>query len=686
MSTMTDTLVHRLPRLVLDRDLGPGSDPAAPLCEWIVTNGIGGYAYGTLDGVPARRYHGLLVASLSHPRGRHVLIPAIDEVVAHAQGRTRLAGPPREPREEVGGRWRSLREFRLEGALPVWTYQVGDLLIERRLVMPHGHNAVALQWKLLSGPPCRLMLRPYLDMRRQDETLSCGGQPGFRWCGTVESAQAFECVSSRAPALALHMRVSPEAATFDPTPHREPDVRLAVEETRGYEHRVDLHSPGRWEVELRVGTPVVLQAWVDEPPPAPFDALVEAEQHRQAALLDRAGPPDGWSARLTLAGDQFVIQPGTRSDTTEAAVPDDFRSVIAGYPWFGDWGRDTMISLEGLALCTGRYAEARAILHTFGHYIRDGLLPNLFPEGGREALYHTVDATLWFFHAVARYVQYTGDETLIDELYPRLEEVIERHREGTRFGIGVDPEDGLVRAAAEGYQLTWMDAKVDDWVVTPRRGKPVEIQALWFNALCWMAKWARDRDRRDADHLALAAQVRQSFNARYWDAARGHLKDVIDGPDGDDASLRPNQLFAISLDHPVLDRGRWDPVLAVVERELLTPYGLRTLGPREPAYQPHYRGTLRERDAAYHQGTVWPWLLGAYVDAALRAGRHASTLEPLFSALQDHLKEAGIGQLGEVFDAQPPHEPEGCIAQAWSVAECLRAWLAVQRAKESLDG
>ena len=354
------------------------------------------------------------------------------------------------------------------------------------------------------------------------------------------------------------------------------------------------------------------------------------------------------------------------------------RSVIAGYHWFTDWGRDTMISLEGLTLCTGRQREAGYILRTFAHYVKDGLIPNLIPEGEKEGLYHTADATLWFFHAVFRYLQATGDRTTLKLILPKFRDIIAHHLRGTRFGIGVDPADGLLRQGQEGYQLTWMDAKVGDWVVTPRRGKAVEINALWYNALRLLEGWLREGGDEAAaqDIAAHAEKARASFNRRFWNADKGYLFDVVDGEKGDDASCRPNQVFAISLDHPVLDRERWRPVLDVVRERLVTPVGLRSLAPGSPDYKPRYDGDLRARDAAYHQGTVWAWLVGPFVDAWLRAhpDDRAGAREFL-SGFGRHLGEACVGSISEVFDAEPPFTPRGCIAQAWSVAEVLRAWL-----------
>jgi predicted glycogen debranching enzyme len=358
------------------------------------------------------------------------------------------------------------------------------------------------------------------------------------------------------------------------------------------------------------------------------------------------------------------------------ATGDEARTIIAGYHWFTDWGRDTMIDLEGLTLLTGRHVEAGYILRTFGHYVRDGLIPNMFPEGTRQGLYHTADATLWYFHAIDRYLRATGDRDTLRLLLPTLVSIVDHHVRGTQFGIGVDPADGLLRQGAPGYQLTWMDAKVDDWVVTPRRGKAVEINALWYNALRLLEGWLREEQRDDAAASLgdRADQVQTEFNARFWYADGGYLYDVIDGETGDDTACRPNQLFAISLAHPILADARWASVLSVVRERLLTPCGLRTLAPGHRDYKATYDGDLRARDAAYHQGTVWPWLIGPFVDAWLRVhpGDRAG-VRKMLEGFGPHLDEACVGSISEIFDAEPPYTPRGCISQGWSVAEVLRA-------------
>jgi len=462
-------------------------------------------------------------------------------------------------------------------------------------------------------------------------------------------------------------------------------VYYPSEEERGYEAIGDLWTPGSFQVKCSQASDITLvastESWETIRAMNPTAAW-NAECERRDRLIASAHPKarSGFGAELVLAADQFVAVPAGRLvDATRAyALGDEMRTVMAGYHWFTDWGRDTMISLEGLTLVTNRSLEASWILRNFANAIRDGLIPNLFPERSREGLYHTADATLWFFHAIDRYLKATDDRWTLRLLLPKLIDIVEHHLRGTRFGIGVDPEDGLLRQGAEGYQLTWMDAKVGDWVVTPRRGKAVEINALWYNALRLLQQWLKneENEERAAEINAWAERALASFNDRFWCAPEGHLYDVIDGPNGDDAACRPNQLLAISLPHPILDPAKWKAVLETVRRRLLTPLGLRTLAPSHPDYKPKYFGDLRARDAAYHQGTVWAWLIGPMIDAWLkvypedRAGAHE-----LLQGFIPHLDQACVGSISEVFDAEPPFTPRGCISQAWSVAEVLRCWV-----------
>ncbi|MFO0985520.1 MAG: amylo-alpha-1,6-glucosidase [Planctomycetota bacterium] len=415
------------------------------------------------------------------------------------------------------------------------------------------------------------------------------------------------------------------------------------------------------------------------------DEARQCEQQRRRRLLLRAHPSGqhGLAAELVMAADQFIVSPAGRiRDATSArANGDEIRTLIAGYHWFTDWGRDTMISLEGLALVTGRWIEAGYILRTFARSVRDGLIPNMFPEGNNAGRYNTADATLWFFHALDRYLGYTGDRTTIRLLLPTLIDILNQHLHGTRFGIHVDPSDGLLTQGEDAVALSWMDAKVGDLVVTPRRGKAVEINALYYNALCLIERWLADDGAGPQARLyqELHERVRVAFNERFWCAARSCLYDVIDGPNGNDDAFRPNQLMAISLEHPVLDQSRWQPVVDGVRERLLTPYGLRTLATDHADFKAKYFGDLRARDLAYHQGTVWAWLIGPFIDAWLkvhpdRVAEAASFLD----AFEHHVGEACIGSISEIFDAQEPFTPRGCIAQAWSVAEVLRSLIKVR--------
>jgi predicted glycogen debranching enzyme len=598
---------------------------------------------------------------------------------------------------EIGGRERSgdapdahgtgyLTEFRLEMGLPVWRYDVEGLIIEKRVCLPHMQNSVHVVYELLDGADrVELALRPSVNFRAQELPVSepLGGPYEFQ---AVGDEQEIDLKGSGLPPLRL--KLCGPNATFTLKSKRIDNVLYPIEESRGYQARGDLWSPGFFvtTLEARVRASLVASTETLETITVlDTEQAMEAERRRRQRLIAQAVPDarEGVPEELVLAADQFIIAPAGRTDEVARAhaFGDEVRTVIAGYHWFTDWGRDTMISLEGLTLTTGRYVEAGYILRTFGHYVRDGLIPNMFPEGRKEGLYHTADATMWFFHALDRYLDCCGDRLTLAVLYPTLKSIVEWHVRGTRFGIGVDERDGLLTQGAEGYQLTWMDAKVDDWVVTPRRGKPVEINALWYNALRLMESWAAENGDEPSVYAERADRVRRSFNDRFWYAAGGYLYDVIDTPDGkDDPKCRPNQLFAISLPHPVLAQERWEPVMRVVRDRLLTPVGLRSLAPGDPDYKSRYFGDLRARDAAYHQGTVWGWLVGPFIDAWLEV--YPADLDGARHAVEGfvtHLDDACIGSISEVFDAQEPFTPRGCIAQAWSVAEVLRVWVKLAR-------
>jgi predicted glycogen debranching enzyme len=649
--------------------------------EWLVTNGLGGYASGTVSGIPTRRFHGLLVAALPAPLGRTMILNHLAEELRLPDGTVARLGGEERVSEVPLPEADHLSEFRLEAGLPVWHYQVGPVALEKRLLIPHAQNTVHVRYHLLEGASAlRLRIRPAVHFRPHEGRL---GDPREQPYAVTVVDDRYEIAGGQTiPPLRLAFRGAPAHFTFKR--FTSPEIVYRVEERRGYDARGEMWSPGYFQADVAPGTVVTFIAstepWETIDALSPDEALaLEVARRRSLIAAADVGEDDAVAAELVVAADQFIITPvGRVEDVARArAAGDEVRTVIAGYHWFTDWGRDTMISLEGLTLCTGRHAEAGWILRTFAHYVRDGLIPNMFPEGENEGLYHTADATLWFFQAVERYLAWTGDRHTLRVILPTLQSIVEHHLRGTRFGIGVDPEDGLMRQGAEGYQLTWMDAKVDGWVVTPRRGKAVEINALWYNALRLLEHGLQD-EKQEAAAEALrphAARARASFNQRFWYEGGGHLYDVVDGEMGDDPACRPNQLLAIALTHAVLEESRWPAVLGVVRERLLTPVGLRSLAPGHNDYKPRYDGDLRSRDAAYHQGTVWGWLAGPLVDAWLKVHpRDREGARRLIEGFVSHFGEACIGSISEIFDAEPPFTPRGCVAQAWSVAEVLRTW------------
>jgi predicted glycogen debranching enzyme len=661
--------------------------------EWLVTNGLGGYAAGTLAGVLTRRYHGVLIAALPAPLGRLVMISQLSERLRLPGGRVySLTGEERKDGTQYIEGASRLRDFRLDTGLPVWTYQLDEYVIEKRLLLPRFQNTVLVTYRLLEGDsPVRLGIRPLLNARPHEAPVD---HPLHQEPTLVAHRHQIETrFSADVPALRLQLAGGVGAFTYEPQTVQHLYYRM--EDSRGYQSVGDAWAPGYFRVDVRRGETITLVASTEPAetmnaltPPDAFAAERERRRRLLACAPEAAG--DEHAAALVLAADQFIIAPAGRvEDTARArASGDEARTVIAGYHWFTDWGRDTMISLEGLTLATGRADEARNILRTFGFYVRDGLIPNLFPEGNSEGLYNTADATLWFFHALHRYNRVSGDWDTVRLLLPKLDDAVRQHVAGTRFNIGVDPADGLLRQGADKLALTWMDAKMGDWVVTPRRGKAVEINALWYNALCLLAGWDEHEGNLDRarEVRALSEQVRRSFNTRFWFEADRHLYDVIDGENGDDAACRPNQIFSISLDHPVLDPSRWPAVMEVVERRLLTPVGLRSLDPAHPDYRATYSGDLRSRDGAYHQGTVWGWLIGPFVDAWLRTHpQRANEARHYLTGLVAHLDEACIGSVSEIFDAEEPFTPRGCVAQAWSVAELLRCWINTAAPRDDRD-
>jgi predicted glycogen debranching enzyme len=568
--------------------------------------------------------------------------------------------------------------------IPTWRYRIGESILEKRVLMPHAQNTVHVVWHLLSAPnPLRLELRPSLHFRPQESPVN--EVFGGAYALTIQEDE-YTFAGRGDPFPPLRMLIcGGTKKSFDVDRRRTENIYFRTEADRGYPSVGAHWSPGAFSMEIEPGGRATLVAstenWEVIRCLTP-DAALASERERRLRLLRSAHPlaQVGLGAELVMAADQFVTIPAGRADDTARAraAGDEVRSVIAGYHWFTSWGRDTMICLEGLTLTTGRQWEARCILRTFAHHVRDGLVPNMFPEHEKGGLYHTADATLWFFHALHRYLEATGDRITLRAILPRLVDIVTHHLKGTRFGIRVDPSDGLLVQGEEGYQLTWMDAKVEGWVVTPRRGKAVEINALWYNALRLLEGWVREEIGEDeaSVYARHAERAYRSFNERFWYEG-GYLFDVVDQEGGgDDSACRPNQILAVSLDWPVLEAARWAPVVQVVQDRLLTPVGLRSLAPGHPDYKPQYFGDLRARDAAYHQGTVWAWLIGPFVDAWLKVHPNREKDARAFLAgFEAHLAEGCVGSIAEIFDATAPYTPRGCVAQAWSVAEVLRCWV-----------
>jgi predicted glycogen debranching enzyme len=641
---------------VISLDRATSEDPEqASRREWLVTNGLGGYACGTLA-MPTRRYHALLVAAVRPPTTRTVTLARLEESLQWAGHSVRL-----DSNEFAGGTiapagYRLLQQFRLEDGLPVWRYACDGVILERRLWMPHGLNRTCIAYRLLAGPDEALLtLTPLVAWRDhhalQQKTTAFAVDPQPNGCRLALSAGDL---------LTVHC----DGAQFEQDSDWHYRFFLREEHARGFDAVEDLYRPGHLRVALQPGIDRVFHAHFGPgADTAPVEDLtLETERLRRRKLLQQAKvEPDTHAAHLVLAADQFLVRRGEQGAT-----------IIAGYPWFADWGRDSMVALAGLTLATGRRAEARAILVEWATWLKDGLLPNRFPDQGESPEYNSADASLWFIAAAERYVAATNDVALQHQIYPVIAEIINQYLVGTSFGIGIDAEDNLLQAGASGVALTWMDARVGESVVTPRRGKPVELSALWYNALRTAERWSTKLGVKGRRYAALADACAAAFNRRFWFADGGYLFDVIDGEAGNDRSLRPNQLLAVSLTFPVLAFERRPGVLNAVAGALLTPVGLRTLAPSDPAYRGVYSGDPAVRDGAYHQGTVWPWLLGPYLSAHLRVHRDRSYVRTALDAFFAHLPEAGVGTISEIFDGDAPHAPRGCFAQAWSVGEILR--------------
>jgi predicted glycogen debranching enzyme len=647
--------------------------PAAESREWLVTNGIGGFASGTIATGMTRRYHGLLIAALQPPLGRNYLVSALDETVRYAGSSYALATH----------RWASgavepqgflyLEGFRLEGATPVWSYSLEDAVVEKRVWMVQGENTTFVHYTLLRANGSLEIDLKALVNYRDFHSLTHAGD----WHMKIVAVEHGLMVLPFEGATPFYLKSA--QASCEPQHVWYRDCFLPVETERGLDDREDHLFAAVFHAKLNPGGSLTIVATTEATTPLDGEASRAQRADHEAGLLNSwqarneksAANAPGWFRQLVLAADRFIVK---------RSLPDepDGRSVIAGYHWFGDWGRDTMIALPGLALVTGRADVAKQILLAFAGYVDGGMLPNNFPDAGGKPEYNTVDAALWYFEAVRQYFAATQDNAALQKLYPVLAGMIDAHVGGTRYNIQVDSTDGLLYAGGPGAQLTWMDAKIGDWVVTPRTGKPVEINALWINALETMAQFARILKSSADSYESFSAQAKNSFQ-KFWDADRNCCFDVIDVPGsakggGKDATLRPNQILAVSLPVSPLRKDQQKSVVDVCAQRLVTCHGLRSLAVGEPGYQGHYGGDQRARDAAYHQGTVWGWLLGPFALAHLRVYSDRAAALRYLEPLGSNIGAYGLGTLAEIFDGDPPHTPRGCIAQAWTVGEILRAW------------
>lgn len=632
--------------------------------EWLVTDGRGGYASGTVSGVLTRRYHGLLVASLHPPLDRRVLWTKLDAIATY-RGRSFALGANRWHDGTIApDGYRYVTSFALDGRVPVWQFSFEDVVLEARVWMD-GEGSTFVDYTVRSASaPLHLELKAYVE-DRDFHTLTHAYAAGS--AVTIDERNATIRMSS-----GTTWYLACDTGTMEAAGEWYYGVRYAAESERELDDLGDVYHAATVTCTLGPSQSITLVGALHRLAAIDGASSRERIRRREADLVrawraqQHAVAAPSWIETLVLAADQCI------------AARTNGSTVVAGYHWFGDWGRDTMIALPGLTLATGRPNIARSILATFARYVDGGMIPNRFPDTGEQPEYNTIDASLWFIEATRAYHAATHDDALLGELIDALESIIDAYEHGTRYGIGVDPNDGLVRGGESGVQLTWMDAKVGDWVVTPRIGKPVEVNALWYNALRAMEGFAQRLGRDTSRYSLLAARVRQSF-ARYWNDDTRYLYDVLDGPDGDDASIRPNAVFAAALPFRPIDNRQERAIVERASQALLTPFGLRSLAYDDAAYCGRYAGPPHDRDAAYHRGTVWPWLIGPFVRAWVNAHGTTSGAERFLEPFADRLDTYGMGTLAEIADGDAPHDARGCIAQAWSIAEVLHTWHELHR-------
>jgi predicted glycogen debranching enzyme len=635
--------------------------------EWLLSNGLGGYASSTITGLNTRRYHGLLIAALNPPGARTLLLQKVEETVNVGSDEFRLSTNA-FPGTLYPTGFMCLEEFRLD-PLPVFRFRAGGAVLEKEICLVHGENTVILQYRVPeTATPIRLGMDLLVNYRSHDTLTHENASLKF----STESTRRLVKITAGEKAVPFYAYAGKGA--FTSTGYWYRDFVYERDRERGYDFQEDAYSPGRFSAELGKGDSVNLAVSIHSPRPEMLETIVAEERRRRGAIGESK---DEFLSSLLTASEVFMVRRG------------DGASCIAGYHWFADWGRDTMISLPGLALVTGRFPEAELLLKTFAKNMKYGLIPNYFSESDGSPQYNSLDATLWFFHACRKYYQYTKDASTVKTLYPTLKRSAESLLHGTIFNIKAD-SDLLLNIERSDVQLTWMDAKVGDFCVTPRNGKPVEINALWLCALDTMSGFAGlIGDRKDQrDFNELASRVKESFGEAFWNPAAQCLFDRVVSGEGD-ASMRPNQIVAVALPARVLGRREEEAIVQAVQRELLTPYGLRTLSPSDPNYKGRYEGDQESRDLAYHQGSAWPWLLGPFIKAYVRVSeghpQARSEALQLLQPLRRHLTEAGLGYISELFDGATPQQPKGCIAQAWSVAEVLRAYYEDVLGKEPKD-
>ena len=663
--------------------------------EWLVTNGIGGYACGTISGQLTQKYHGLLIAALKPPLGRTLLVTKLEETIEYEDNFYPLFTNLWASGSINPHGYKYIESFCLEDSIPTWNFAVADALLEKRVWMERGANTTYINYNLLrSSLPVRLHIKVIVNYRDYHH-LTIGKKQKFKITPIPQGI----CINALPDAVPFYVLANADQFNLNSEWYR--GYKLNIEEYRGLDCYEDHFSAITFQTHIKFNKSLTIVASTENNPSLAGEIALASRRNWDDKLLKNCYKnqekleksaknieadklinnkslyqiprevPD-WIKQLVIAADQFIVD---RVVTNSLAETIEGKTIIAGYPWFSDWGRDTMISLPGLTLCTGRWEIAKAILQTFSKYIDKGMIPNRFPDDNETPDYNNVDGTLWYFQAIRAYYEATGDRELISQLWLGLADIIHWHQKGTRYNIHLD-SDGLIYAGESGSQLTWMDVKIDDWVVTPRVGKPIEINALWYNALQTMISFADILNKPATEYQQLAEKTAANFQ-RFWCQEKGYCYDVLDTPTGNDLSLRPNQIFAVSLPHSPFNSLQQQQIVDICARKLLTSSGLRSLAPADPQYQGEYGGPRKNRDSAYHQGTVWGWLIGPFVLAHLRVYENPAVAQQILQPIAHHLNNACVGSLSEIFDGDAPFFPRGCFAQAWTVAEVLRAWVTI---------